>query len=199
VFTRRQFNPPAVVDAEGVLGAVAKWVLGLNERGALEVSQARIYADQGIIFPATQVASSDANTLDDYEEGTWTPAVTFATPGDLSVAYTTQYGDYEKVGRQVVARWNIVTSTFTHTTASGNFAITGLPFATTGTAGSLPTGSLMWAGITKAGYTQVNPYVSSTSIALLASGSGLSNSDVAFGDMPTGGTIVLRGCVAYRV
>jgi hypothetical protein len=27
----------------------------------------------GITFPATQVASADANTLDDYEEGTWTP------------------------------------------------------------------------------------------------------------------------------
>ncbi len=28
----------------------------------------------GITFPATQSASSDANTLDDYEEGTWTPS-----------------------------------------------------------------------------------------------------------------------------
>ena len=30
----------------------------------------------GITFPATQSASSDANTLDDYEEGTWTPSYT---------------------------------------------------------------------------------------------------------------------------
>jgi hypothetical protein len=29
----------------------------------------------GITFPAAQSASSDANTLDDYEEGTWTPNV----------------------------------------------------------------------------------------------------------------------------
>jgi len=29
----------------------------------------------GITFPATQSASTDANTLDDYEEGTWTPVV----------------------------------------------------------------------------------------------------------------------------
>lgn len=28
-----------------------------------------------IVFPATQNASSNANTLDDYEEGTWTPTV----------------------------------------------------------------------------------------------------------------------------
>jgi hypothetical protein len=29
----------------------------------------------GIQFPATQVSSADANTLDDYEEGTWTPTI----------------------------------------------------------------------------------------------------------------------------
>jgi hypothetical protein len=33
----------------------------------------------GISFPATQSASSDANTLDDYEEGTWTPSVGWGT------------------------------------------------------------------------------------------------------------------------
>jgi hypothetical protein len=201
VFTRRQFNPPAVVDADGVLGAVAKWILGLNERGALEISQARIYADQGIIFPATQVASTDANTLDDYEEGTWTPTITFAVPGDLAVGYTTRYGDYEKIGRQVVVRWNIVTSSFTHTTASGNFSITGLPFAATNTSGFLVPGSLTWQGITKVGYTQINAYVSASgsAMALLASASGANNSDVAAADMPTAGSVSLRGCLTYRI
>ena len=29
----------------------------------------------GVQFPATQVASADANCLDDYEEGTWTPSI----------------------------------------------------------------------------------------------------------------------------
>lgn len=29
----------------------------------------------GIAFPATAVAVADANTLDDYEEGTWTPSL----------------------------------------------------------------------------------------------------------------------------
>lgn len=55
-----------------------------------------------IAFPATTVPSADANTLDDYEEGTWTPVLTFATPGDLSVAYSTQAGSYTKIGRQVM-------------------------------------------------------------------------------------------------
>jgi hypothetical protein len=52
----------------------------------------------GISFPATQSASTDANTLDDYEEGTYTPTVVTAT-GTPSYSY--QEGFYVKVGRLV--------------------------------------------------------------------------------------------------
>lgn len=82
-----------------------------------------------IAFPAVQVPSAGANVLDDYEEGTWTPTITFATPGNLSVAYTTQSGTYTKIGRTVSINLLLVTSSFTHTTASGQFTINGLPFA----------------------------------------------------------------------
>jgi len=46
----------------------------------------------GITFPATQSASTDVNTLDDYEEGTFTP-----TLGGTST-YAQQAGSYKKVG-----------------------------------------------------------------------------------------------------
>lgn len=81
-----------------------------------------------IVFPATQVPSANANTLDDYEEGTWTPTLTFATPGDLAVTYSTQSGFYTKIGRFVSIQCNVAASSFTHTTASGQFRISGLPF-----------------------------------------------------------------------
>ena len=55
----------------------------------------------GITFPATQSASSDANTLDDYEEGTWTPSV------GGTATYTTQTGTYTKVGNIVTAWFDI--------------------------------------------------------------------------------------------
>ncbi len=48
-----------------------------------------------VAFPATQVASADVNTLDDYEEGTWTPTV----GGDAT--YHGQYGWYTKIGRYI--------------------------------------------------------------------------------------------------
>lgn len=81
-----------------------------------------------IAFPAVQIPSANVNTLDDYEEGTWTPVVTFATPGNVNVAYATRVGTYTKVGNLVTVGFIISTSTFTHTTASGFWLITGLPF-----------------------------------------------------------------------
>ena len=79
----------------------------------------------GITFPATQSASSDANTLDDYEEGTWTPTLTFAgvTTG---ITYSTQNGSYTKVGRLVSLR--AVISLSNKGSASGPAYITGVPF-----------------------------------------------------------------------
>ena len=77
----------------------------------------------GITFPATQSASSDANTLDDYEEGTWTPSV------GGNATYTAQRGTYTKIGRQVVALFDIQISTIGTGSAS---QISGLPFTSAG-------------------------------------------------------------------
>lgn len=82
----------------------------------------------GITFPAAQSASSDANTLDDYEEGAWTPSLTFGG-GSTGVTYQTngRQGTYVKVGRNVTVSGYIYTlSTGSDT---GNLVITGLPFA----------------------------------------------------------------------
>lgn len=95
----------------------------------------------GIAFPAVQVPSAGANVLDDYEEGTYTPTLTFDTPGDLVVAYSLQLGTYTKVGRLVVAHAAIACSTFTHTTAVGALRIGGLPFTVASSSfGTLPAG-----------------------------------------------------------
>mgnify|MGYP001572604868 FL=1 len=153
-----------------------------------------------IVFPATQTASAGANTLDDYEEGTWTPTLTFATPGNLSVAYTTRVGRYTKIGRLVTLTFTIVTSTFTHTTASGNLQTTGIPFTAATMSGHLFSGVVGWGGITKASYTQVIPMIDSNTAIIIfpAAGSGQSVSNVSAGDVPTGGTIQLYGTISYN-
>jgi hypothetical protein len=78
----------------------------------------------GITFPATQSASTDANTLDDYEEGTWTPVV--ARTGS-SYSFGNQFGCYTKIGRQVTVQCYINISAIT-TQGSGDVTVTGLPF-----------------------------------------------------------------------
>jgi hypothetical protein len=55
----------------------------------------------GITFPATASASTDANTLDDYEEGTWTPV----DISGASLAFTSNEGTYTKIGRIVIANF----------------------------------------------------------------------------------------------
>jgi hypothetical protein len=57
----------------------------------------------GITFPSTQSASSDANTLDDYEEGTWTVVWTALTGTPSSTT-----GNYTKIGK--IVYWIYATS-----------------------------------------------------------------------------------------
>jgi hypothetical protein len=86
----------------------------------------------GITFPATQNASSNANTLDDYEEGDWTPSYT-GTSGDPTVSYTTRTAKYVKIGKQVTAWCYVYISTTTG--GGGNIYLSGLPFTCTGVQG----------------------------------------------------------------
>lgn len=147
------------------------------------------------------VSLNDRDGIEPTEFGHWTPTLTFATAGDLSVTYTTRLGRYTKIGKDVRAEFVIQTSGFTHTTASGNCQITGLPFTAATDSGMVWQGPLLWQGITKANYTNVVTAVSSGSslITLNASGSGQSAVNIASGDMPTGGSVILRGEVTYRV
>ena len=91
-----------------------------------------VYVNSGQLkFPATQVASSDSNTLDDYEEGTWTPTFVFATPGS-GATYTTQLGWYTKIGNIVICQALVQLSN--KGTGAGITFVGGLPFSTPATA-----------------------------------------------------------------
>ena len=68
-----------------------------------------------------------ANTLDDYEEGTWTPAVNAGSISGTSITYT---GSYTKIGRQVFIHFN-ANSTSGDINISSYVAFSGLPFSIT--------------------------------------------------------------------
>lgn len=81
-------------------------------------SGAKLQTSDGITFPATQVASSDPNTLDDYREGTFTGTLTgMAVPPSVDVSYV-------RVGNKVT----LCTASGSAGAATGSTLIlTGLP------------------------------------------------------------------------
>jgi hypothetical protein len=85
----------------------------------------------GVTFPSTQTASSDANTLDDYEEGTWTPNI-FGT-STTGTQSGTRAGTYVKIGRFVYL--HIQLTAFTLSGAAGNIVMSGLPYSVTNLGG----------------------------------------------------------------
>jgi len=68
---------------------------------ASKLAAGQVLSLNGVAFPSTQVASSDANTLDDYEEGTWTPSI------GGTATYTSRSGRYTKVGNLVTVFYAI--------------------------------------------------------------------------------------------
>jgi hypothetical protein len=119
------FSPAADTIAFGEGGAEA---MRIDSSGNLLVgiTSARanagdVQVSKGISFPATQSAQSDANTLDDYEEGTWTPATS-------SSGYTisSSSGGYTKVGRLVHCRFNVTFSAVG--VGNSSASISGFPF-----------------------------------------------------------------------
>jgi len=127
-----------VVDVSA--GAVA---LALSSSGTLALRGASSSSGVGISFPGTQVTSSDANTLDDYEEGTWTPTFNFSG-SSTGITYAWQIGYYTKVGRVVTIQCYIQFGN--KGSASGGLRIDGLPFtAISGSGNQAYCASSIWA------------------------------------------------------
>jgi hypothetical protein len=109
-----------------------------------------------ITFPATQSASADANCLDDYEEGTWTPALT-STSGSLTTVVNGT-GHYTKIGRVVsITCRPVITTNGTGATA---LILSNLPFV------SSPSTNLSGAGREDAVVGNCFAFSASTSTAL---------------------------------
>ena len=100
----------------------------------------------GITFPATQSASTNANTLDDYEEGTWTSSITGTNLTGLSI--TNAY--YTKVGRLVTLN-STIACTVTSSNVLTYVTLSGTPFAT----GVTTTGSAFLNNNIKIGTSQI--------------------------------------------
>lgn len=132
----------------------------------------------GLAFPAAAVAVADPNTLDDYEEGTWTPVV------GGNATYTTQFGTYTKIGRMVHVTGRILINAI----GSGSTTtLSGLPFAAGGAGtvdypvhvgyfASLAISTIVLAGLIQGGTSGM------TFTSHSASGTTMSAGDAIFGN-----------------
>jgi hypothetical protein len=157
-----------------------------------------ITANGGIKFPATQVASADVNTLDDYEEGTFTPTLGGETTNP-TVTYTVQTGFYTKIGNVVTVFGKITTTAISG--GSGFAIFAGLPFTIKNAncgAGSFAYYSNITLG---AGYTQagLQPQANATTVRIAKSGTAISGFPPAIGDIGAAGVFDCDFQMTYQV
>ena len=124
----------------------------------------------GISFPATQSASTNANTLDDYEEGTFNPTISGSILAGLG-AYGFQDGRYTKIGRQVYVEGALIWSAHTGT---GNLLISNLPFSCAAT---------QYSGVTLVSVANLTTTANNQLICRLVANS----TTAAFAQIPSGG------------
>lgn len=188
--------------------ATSTTAAALKTAGGLAVAK-KIYAGdnivvvsgKGIDFSAT-AGTGTSELFNDYEEGTFTPVVTFLTPGDLSVVYSIQEGRYVKIGKRVFVDIRLATTTFTWTTASSAILITGLPFTSVNSTNYRATGSFFAGGITSVAGSAVTDFVllvSSNATQAAIQGTGTSGTATAAATWFTSGTnLALGGSVSYE-
>ena len=117
------------------------YIDGIDNLGSSTYRFNNLYLSGGVYLGGTGAA----NYLDDYEEGTFTPGISFNNLS-VGVTYTAQTGRYVKVGRLITVHGFVDPSSFGSST--GAFRITGLPFTATNTADLYCTASFRTSRIT---------------------------------------------------
>lgn len=148
----------------------------------------------------TAVQPADIGTIATLNgsQGSWTPTITFATPGTSSVAYTTQTGTYARVGNVVTLNFQV---TFTPTlgTASGALLIQGLPFTIavlTTAAGAVASlnNAFTWPASRTMAVLGAND---ANSLIVVGLGSGVNPNSFTFAHVTSGSSHTIRGAVSY--
>ena len=150
----------AKIAQNAVVGSKLASDIGISTTGNIATTSSGTITSAGLITASAGVAvggTGAANTLDDYEEGTWTPAMDASTTSPNSI--TTGEGYYTKIGNQVIAFGNLLN--INRSGAAGNARITGLPFPVQSSIsggqvpGSLYGNQLLIGGLSSAEYTIV--------------------------------------------
>ena len=99
--------------------------------GTADTERGRFLSGGGLTFNGD---TATANALDDYEEGTWTPALDFGG-GTTGITYSTQVGKYTKIGNLVVVSWRIYLAN--KGSSTGHAHVGGFPYQLSGLTGGV--------------------------------------------------------------
>jgi len=127
-----------------------------------------------IQFPATAVPSANANNLDDYEEGSWTPVISDGTNNATMGAGNG--GRYTKIGNVVSVSAYVTTSSLG--SVSGNIRITGIPF------------TIDFGGSSSAGYGELLNITLGRVVGIYHGGSGANHFVLNLWDEATGTSVM---------
>jgi hypothetical protein len=128
-----------------------------------------------IQFPATQVASANANNLDDYEEGNFSPTLTASTSAS-GQTYSDQTGKYTKIGRFVFCSIDLRLTA--KGTLTGDVLIGNLPFTCINVGGS--GGSVVYWAALGANWSNVNVFIIPSTTTGYLTGAKTAGVDNAF-------------------
>lgn len=134
-------------------------------------------------------------TLANYVEGSWTPTIVGGTTPGTGQSYTSQTGQYERIGRLVIASFNLIVSGVG--TASGLAQIGGLPIAAVGSAGWGYLSGYSVTGLTVLTYGIVCSVASGGSVINLLSNGNTAISNITIAQC--GSTPFFQGTLIYRV
>jgi hypothetical protein len=175
-------NPAAIVSAFGV-----------DPDGLVQLSGGRL------AFPATQIPSANPNALDDYEEGTWTPAFVGDGGAASGQVYAGREGHYTKVGNLVTCWYYLQLSTLG--TIPGNVLVGGFPFTSANIQpGGFGSAAAFWnAWSTNFTVMQTNMIVNDTRAYIIANTAAAAGISGTVTQANMNALTGYRGCVIYRV
>jgi hypothetical protein len=151
-----------------------------------------LYLSGGVYLGGT----GSANKLDDYEEGTWTPAVSATSSAPSSISYSERTGIYTKIGNLVTLQCELLISS--KSGGSGGATITGMPFACK-SVDIVPVGSMEASFINlSTGYSMfaVMTYQSQSAIFLRQYGDSVAESSISIGSV--GSSSRIRFTLTYQ-
>ena len=173
--------------------------IGISTTGNIATTGSGTLTSAGLITASAGVAvggTGSANTLDDYEEGTWTPEVTAATTPPNSL--TSGEGVYTKVGNQVML-FGIVNN-INITNAAGTARIQGLPFpCQTGISGGQVPGvlyanNLLISGLANGEYAVVEAATGTSQLSIRI----IRNNNATAGSIPLTSTYFVDDTTDFR-